>query len=147
MIITKLFYKSKYIFKILKIIFWKYIYRVFLFFRRAIYNHYTFSYMFKKGLKMTLEFFFYCGFLVWAELWCLIIWGFLALPIVWRIQFLFYRTFDICGYTTLETIQYFITHFIWYFRVYNARMEVNRWHRIMRHVLGWILVYSYFYYF
>lgn len=127
--------------------FWNYIYRIFLFFMHIFFNQYTFSFIFKKDLSMTLDFFYYCAFLLWVELWCLFIWGFLELKIIWSLQFLFYRTFDICGYATLESLQYFIVQFIWYFRIYNARMEVNRWHRIFRHIIGWILVYSYFYYF
>ncbi len=127
---------------------WLYCKIIFFFFYRGFYNEYTFSFIFKRDLRMTIQFFIYCYYLLWAELWCIIVWGFLSLRVQINIQFLYYRAKALCSGHILFSLQTMITRFIWYWRIfytgYKARLETNRWHRVIRHFIGWILVYSYF---
>ena len=104
------------------------------------------SYFFKKRLKLTIKFFIYCYYLVWAELWYFLVLIILDLPICASVYYTIVQFIENIAATILINLQLAILYMIRIGRIYNGWLEFNRWFRIVKSLIGWILVYSYLIY-
>ena len=104
------------------------------------------SYFFKKRLKLTIKFFLYCYYVVWAELWYFLVLIILDFPICVTLYYFIIQFIENIASTILINLQLFIYYAIRIGRIYNGWLEFNRWFRIAKSLLGWVLVYSYLIY-
>ena len=104
------------------------------------------SYFFKKRLKLTIKFFIYCYYIVWAELWYFLVLIILDLPICASLYYSLVQFIENIAASILINLQLLIFYTIRVGRIYNDWLEFNRWFRIWKGLAGWILVYSYLVY-
>lgn len=88
----------------------------------------------------------YCYYIVWAELWYFVVLIILELPICASLYFILVQFIENIASALLINLQVFIVYMIRIGRIYNGWLEFNRWFRIIKSLIGWVLVYSYLVY-